>query len=321
MMHKLQSAPELWITAAMLAITAALGWAIGVPISLPQGDRAAFVGIHYLYPLIGVGIWGLFALFGQRQRLASTFLVALPCYALMLVCHFNLKLWRPLINPANWDGVYWQIDQALHPLVAACFLIRQAIAPIVPLGSDFYITAFITMFYISFCFHALRSPGSFRTLFLAALIFQGAGALAYLVMPALGPFTLQQGLEPGQTQAQLSMLGSYRELVAGGADWVRANGGTHITVGLAAMPSLHTGGSFLFLLFAWRHARQLLPFYLPLFGFIVIDSVASRWHYLADVPVGLALAWGSAALAARITRSEGVAPDPAAPAPAIPQPA
>ena len=102
---------------------------------------------------------------------------------------------------------------------------------------------------------------------------------------------------------------------------MRANGGTHITVGLAAMPSLHTGGSFLFLLFAWRHARQLLPFYLPLFGFIVIDSVASRWHYLADVPVGLALAWGSAALAARITRSEGAALDPAAPAPAIPQPA
>ena len=53
----------------------------------------------------------------------------------------------------------------------------------------------------------------------------------------------------------------------------------------------------------------------------MIDSVASRWHYLADVPVGLALAWGSAALAARITRSEGVAPNPAAPAPAIPQPA
>src|SRR5690606_22886979 len=159
----------------------------------------------------------------------------------------------------------------LRPLVDACFALRQAMAPIIPLDSNFYMTAFIAMFYVSFCFHALRSPHQFRTLFLAALIFQGTGALAYLVMPAIGPFLYESGIEPLQTSAQASMLSVRDDIVNGGANWIAANGGTHITVGLAAMPSLHTGGSFLFLLFAWRYARVLLPLYLPLFAFISLD--------------------------------------------------
>lgn len=297
----LQRFPELWITAAMLALVAVIGWIIDVPVSLPSGDRAAFVGIHYLYPLLGVGVWGVFALFGQRRHLASTFFVALPCYAIVLVCHFNLKLWRPLINPVNWDAFYWQTDTWLRPLVDVCFGLREALLPIIPADSNLYMTAFIAMFYVSFCFHALRSAESFRTLFLAALIFQGAGALAYLVMPALGPFLFENGLEPMQTRAQLSMLASYRDIVAGGSGWISQNGGTHITVGLAAMPSLHTGGSFLFLLFAWRHARVLVPLYAALFGFITIDAVASRWHYFIDLPVGMLLAWSSARAAEWIT--------------------
>lgn len=316
---RLKRFPEIWITGAMLALVTLIGWIIGVPVSLPEGDRAAFVGIHYLYPLLGVGVWGLFALFGQRRHLASTFFIALPSYALMLVCHFNLKLWRPLINPVNWDAFYWQTDSWLRPVVDLCFALRKALLPIVPADSNLYMTAFIAMFYISFCFHALRSARDFRTLFLAALIFQGAGALAYLVMPALGPFLYETGLEPAQTSAQAAMLGSYRDIVAGGAAWIAQNGGTHITVGLAAMPSLHTGGSFLFLLFAWRHAPALVPLYLMLFGFITIDAVASRWHYFIDLPVGMLLAWGSAWAADRIAARTAVSTssDEAAATPAL----
>ena len=29
--------------------------------------------------------------------------VALPCYATVLVVHFNLKLWVPYINPTSYD--------------------------------------------------------------------------------------------------------------------------------------------------------------------------------------------------------------------------
>jgi len=284
--------PEVWFTVAMLAVTLTVAAALGFQFNLPSGDRAAFVGIHYLYPLAGLAIWGIFTLIGQRKHLAKTFLVALPCYAVVLICHFNLKLWGPHINPMLWDGLYWNIDGALRPLVDLCFVLRQAIAPIIPLDSNFYMTAFIAMFYLSFCMHAVRDPHQFHTVFLAALIFQGIGAISYLVMPALGPFLYEQGIEPTQTMAQQSMLGAWHRNMDGGADWIAANGATHLTVGLAAMPSLHTGGSFLFLLLAWRYARVLTPLYLILFTFIAIDAVASRWHYIIDLPVGMVLALG-----------------------------
>lgn len=308
--------PEIWFTAGMLAITLTAAAVLGFRFNLPAGDRAAFVGIHYLYPLLGLAVWGVFALIGQRRNLAKIFLVALPCYAIVLVCHFNLKLWGPHINPMLWDELYWQSDQAIRPIVDACFALRQAIAPIIPLDSNFYMSAFIAMFYLSFCFHAVRDPHHFRTLFLAALFFQGIGAIAYLAMPALGPFLYESGIEPLQTAAQQSMLAAWHANTTGGADWVATNGGTHLTVGLAAMPSLHTGGSFLFLLFAWRYARVLLPIYVPLFLFISIDAVASRWHYFVDLPVGIVLAlvcaWAAERLNSRVEASQAARQKPMA---------
>lgn len=291
--------PEIWFTAAFLAITVLISVGFGLPLSLPSGERAAFVGIHYLYPLLGVAVWGVFAIIGQRQNLGKTLIIALPCYAIVLLCHFNLKLWSPHINPLLWDNLYWQTDLSLRPLVDLCFDLRRMTAPLISLESNFYMIGFIGMFYISFCFHALTSPRDFRTLFLAALFFQGAGALAYLVMPALGPFIYEAGLEPAATNAQQSMLEAYNANVAGGADWIARYGATHLTVGLAAMPSLHTGGSFLFLLFAWRYARPLVPLYVLLFVFISIDAVATRWHYIIDLPVGIFLAMGCAWAAER----------------------
>jgi hypothetical protein len=300
--------PEVWFTAGFVGIVLMLSSLFGLPLNMLSGGQAAFVGLHYLYPLLGVALWGVIASFGQRKHLAKTFLVALPCYAIVLVCHFNLKLWIPHINPTLWDPLYWRVDSALHPVVAACFSIRRAIAPLIPLETNFYLMGFITMFYLSFCIQALRDPHDFRTLFLAALFFQGAGALAYLFMPALGPFIYEQGVEPMQTLAQQGMLADYHSNVAGGARWIAATGATHLTGGLAAMPSLHTGGSFLFLLFAWRYARVLVPLYVILFSFIVIDSIGSRWHYLIDVPVGIVLALCCAWAAERLNPRTGEEP-------------
>lgn len=312
MRQLIRERPELVFTLAFLATTIAVGAALGLPFTFPAGERAASIGIHYLYPLLGLAIWGGVALFGQRESLTATFFVALPCYAIILLCHFNLKLWIPHINPLLWDGLYWRLDEAARPLVDTCFVLRETLAPLIPLESNFYMVGFITMFYLSFCLHALRDTHSFRTLFLAALLFQGMGAIAYVIMPALGPFVFEAGVEPMQTAAQQGMLEAYRANVAEGAAWIEANGATHLTVGVAAMPSLHTGGSFLFLLFAWRYARVLTPIYVLLFAFIAIDAVASRWHYLIDLPAGVALAWVSAWAAERLNRSAD-APSTASP--------
>lgn len=291
---------ELHIAGAVLFMTLAAAFALGFPLSFPNSNEAAFVGVHYLYPLIGVAVCGAVILVFRRDAIATTFLAALPAYAVVLLCHFNLKLWIPHINPVQWDDAYWQIDQALRPLVDACFEIRHATAPVVPLDSNYYMIAFIVLFYLSFCVHAVSDRQEFRTLFIAALLFQATGALAYLAMPALGPFIYEEGLEPLATAAQRGMLASYEANVAGGAAWIAANGGAQLTAGVAAMPSLHSGGAFLFLLFAWRSARVLVPLYLLLFGFIATDAIANRWHYLVDVPVGMALAAACAWVAIRL---------------------
>jgi hypothetical protein len=291
MINMLRKWPEIGFTAAMAALVAAISWVFQMPFNLPSGERAAFVGIA----------------------------IALPCYAIILVCHFNLKLWAPHLNPMLWDDLYWQIDNALRPLVDLCFSLRRALVPFVPLDSNLYMISFITMFYISFCYHALRTPDHFRTLFIAALFLQGTGALAYLVMPALGPFLYQPGIETLQTDAQAAMLQAWHANMAHGTGWLARSGSAYITVGLAAMPSLHTGGSFLFLLFAWRHGRKLVPLYVLLFSYIAITAVASRWHYLIDLPVGMLLAWACLKVAERITRSQATVAT-TEPAPSIPEP-
>ena len=281
---------EVSFTGLVLGSTWLIGQAIGVPINLPSGDRAPFIDLHYMYPLLGVAIWGLLVLVGQRDRLAWNYLIALPCYAIVLVCHFNLKLWWPLINPEPWDRQFWQIDQQLRPLIYGAYKARQAMVPIFGHDQNAYMITFIMMFYTSFSVHALQGPNQFRRLFLSALFFQGIGGFCYLVMPALGPFIYEPGMIMLHSEAQRGMLGTYHQVVAGGPDWIRTHGSANLTAGLGAMPSLHVGGAFLFLYFAWRHAKILVPIYAIFFGFILISAVATRWHYLIDLPFGILLA-------------------------------
>ena len=291
---------EISFTGVVLGLTWLIGTAIGVPINLPSGDRAPFINLHYIYPLIGVGIWGVFVLVGQRRRMAWNFLIALPCYAVVMVCHFNLKLWWPLINPVLWDRQFWQIDQLFRPVIYGAFTAREAMTPVFGLGHNAYMVTFIMMFYTSFSVHALQGPHQFRRLFLSALFFQGIGGFCYLVVPALGPFIYEPGLILLHSEAQRGMLETYYQIVAGGPAWIRASGSANLTAGLGAMPSLHVGGAFLFLYFAWRHAKILVPVYSIFFTFILVSAVATRWHYLIDLPFGLMLAVVSIRFAERV---------------------
>ena len=291
MLKLAQSYPELAFTLGIAVITAMFCFGWGLPFNLPDPSSAAFVGMHYLYPLLGLFAWAVIAIVGQRNQRAWTFLLALPCYVVVLYCHFNLKLWVPHINPALWDDLYWQIDRALYPLVDASFALRRWGGLVVPLDSPAYLFAFIALFYASFCYHALFTPQHFRKLFLAALLIQGLGALSYMVMPALGPFLYEPGIETLPTSAQAHLLDVYHANIAGGPTWLKEEGRFNLTAGLGAMPSLHSGSTFLFLLFARRYAPVLLPTYCLLFGYILIAAVANRWHYLIDLPVGLLLAW------------------------------
>ena len=307
---------------AFLALTMALAHWLGVTITLPGARQADFIGIHYLFPLVGLALWaGTLALF-RKQNPGPVILVALPCYAAVLLAHFNIKLWVPDLNPRLYDATYWQIDQTFRPLVDGAIALRRQLNAIIPADSPFYTHGFIAMFYFGFTVHGLQRVEVFRALIIASMCLQAFGALAYLVAPALGPFVYEQGTNTFFTSVQHQMLAGYQAHLAQGTAWVTANGHAMLLTGLAAMPSLHAGGSFLFVIFAWRYCRPVAPLPIMMFGFICIAAIANRWHYLIDLPAGMLLAWACAALGERVA---GVAPQPtaerAAPKPLYPQPA
>lgn len=314
-MTKVRIPAEVLFAAAMLALMLGLSLAFRLPIRLPATNGALFVGIHYLYPLCGLLICTTCAMFGADRRIDSRpLLVALPCFAVVLFVHFHLKLWAPIINPDSFDATYWQVDETLQPLVEFCFWVRLQLLPFVSYGANLYMWSFIALFWLSLCYHALKTPEIFRTLFLAMLFMQGFGGIAYLLAPAVGPFIYQAGLNPHISQSQHYMLLVHDHVLAQGAPWLSANESAVLLTGLGAMPSLHVGSSGLFLWFAARYGRPLLPAYIPLFSYIVINSIASRWHYLIDLPAGLLLAALSIWLAHRIARPQTISIK-AAPAP------
>ena len=304
----LKNMPELVIAGAMISIMVMLSVMFDLPIIYPSGERAAFVGIHYMYPLIGVGLLGIITFFAGNRSIASRFLIALPCYAAVLFAHFNIKLWIPHINPIEFDAIYWAMDQIMHPLIDICFFIRKYIFFFIPYEANFYMISYIALFYTSFLYHAVKTPECFGKLIISALLLQVLGTLAYLVAPAVGPFIYESGINPMITTGQHSMLEFYRSSVAAGPSFLVKHGGINFTVGLAAMPSLHSASAFLFFLFAWKHGRVLVPLYSFILAFILVTAIASRWHYIIDVPVGMAIAWASYKLADWLTSLSRVNP-------------
>lgn len=296
--------PEAVITAATLMAMLALSVVFDLPIVVPSSNSAAFVGVHYLYPLLGVALLGISTLIAGKREVAISFFIALPCYVAILFAHFNIKLWIPHINPLLYDRFYWDTDQAVRPIVYACMYIRENMFGFITFESNFYMISFICLFYVSFLYHAMKTPAHFRTLVVAVLLVQSLGAIAYLAAPAVGPFIYERGIDPIVTPGQTAMMDFYRGSVSGGPEWLAQNGGTHFAGGLAAMPSLHAAGAFLFFLFALKHGRILLPLYTVILFFILVTSIATRWHYVIDIPVGIALAYGCLWLAERMVGRE-----------------
>lgn len=300
---------EIMIAGAMLIAMFAFSAIFGLPIVYPTGSRAAEVGIHYIFPLLGVGLMGLIIAVAGDRDVAVKFHLATPCYAAVLFAHFNIKLWIPHINSANYDALYWQTDVWAGPLAAGSIAIRESMLWLIPFEANFYMISFVALFYCSFLYHAIKTPDHFGKLMVAVLLLQSLGTFAYLIAPAIGPFVYEDGINPMVTAGQHTMLEFYRGSITHGPDWIAENGGAHFTAGLAAMPSLHSAGAFLFFLFAWHHAKILVPLYAFLLLFILVTAVASRWHYLIDVPAGTALAWVSFRLANRLTRRKDASED------------
>lgn len=291
---------EMALTLTFLFVVLTTGIVFGLPFVLPDADFVRFLGIHYIYPLAGVVSLAVLLMRFRRRNFAVPPQTALACYALVLLCHFNLKMWAPHISPPRFDEAYFAIDTALRPLVDFAMAVRIGMAPLVPLDSMAYLYVFIALFYVSFAVQAICAPEHFREVALGVILFQALGAVAYMIAPALGPFIFEPGVEPTTTANQVAMMAFYKANVAGGGDYLRAFGQDHFVSGLGAMPSLHCGGAFLFLYYARRYVPWLAIPIAPMFVFLSIDAIANRWHYLVDLPAGIAVALLTIKLSAAI---------------------
>lgn len=304
--------PELILALCFAATGVLIAEAFDLPVSLPSGQSLAFTGMSYGVPLTLIGLLGAGLVLAKQTMRLVYYAAAALSYGVILITHFNIKMWMSLINPRLWDGLFWQTDQMVRPLVDLAFGVHHFADAVMPAGEHLYLFAFLAMFAGSIIVHSMQAFIIFRKVIFAAMLVHVLGAIAYCIMPAIGPFLYEPGVNALETARQQHMHGGYLALAAGGRGWIASEGSAFMFAAVAAMPSLHVASSAVFLHYAWKHARWLGVAYLPLFVFIMFEAVATRWHYWVDVVAGLALtALAIAITTAVFRRIEGH--DPARP--------
>ncbi len=281
--------PELGLAMVFAFVAVIISQIVHLPFSLPGANALQFTGMSYAVPFGIVGGWVLLTVLSKRKLRVFYYLAASLAYSVVVIVHFNVKMWMNIINPVRWDALYWSGDQAMRPLVEGSFVLHNTIAAILPMENHLYLFAFLAMFVCSIVIHSMRCFIVFRKVIFTAMLVHVLGALSYLIMPAVGPFLYETGSNALETARQVHMLNGYQAMMAGGRPWIAAHGADNMFAAVAAMPSLHVASSAVFVYYAFRYERWLGWFYLPLFGFIMTEAVATRWHYVVDVFAGLGL--------------------------------
>jgi hypothetical protein len=309
------------------AITVLLSLASGAPFVIPIERVSPALGLRPALPLeiavIGclagqIAGWKLSdgardgSQLLQRAALDLTYIML---FVFVIYFHFHIKMWMPLLNPHLYDHYYFQIDQDLRPLIAGFDRIRAAIATVLPAADLWYQGAQLGLFIGSFWLHGLGNRHWHDHNMTALLLNLMVGPLAYLLAPAVGPFIFEEGSNPVATAAQRAMYAQFTELQAQGPAWLLSHGGEYFTAPLAAMPSLHVSAACIVCYYALKARSRFAPLMIFFAGWIVIDSIVSRWHYLVDLPAGIVLAVAVIAVANRVCRDGRTRPAAVARAP------
>jgi len=303
----------------MLIIVLGLAIYLGTGFVIPDGRISYYLGFRYGIPVIFATAWfslpflsywlsgGTDTLTDMWRELGRNS-VYLGTFVVVMWMHFHIKMWVPLINPVRFDDLYQKTDVFIQPILDVLIVVRSFIAEHALAVDLWYLWAFIGMFFVAFAYHCVIDRGYFRQVLIATLINQCLGAISYLIAPAVGPFIYSRGENALASRQQDGMWAAYKELVTNGVPWLAEHGVSYFNAGLAAMPSLHAGAAWVFLWYAYRTRSVLLTVYLILFTWILIEAVVSKWHYLLDLPAGVALAGLSIWIANRICAAAPLGP-------------
>lgn len=296
---------QIFIAAVFLgfaAATLAMALLFGLSFVAPTESVSRAIGVHYAVPF-AVGVAG-YAIVQLVLKLSGSVPAStedwrqavsfdgfyLLLFVLVIYLHFHIKMWMPIINPHLYDAEYFAIDQGLGGLLGAFGAVRGAVAVVIPAVDAWYQAGFLAMFALSLWFHAAGHRRWHHHNMIALLLVEMTGAFCYLIAPAVGPFVFEQGPNAMATVAQYGMLASFKQVQLSGAAWLADHGGDYFTGPPAAMPSLHIAGAWIMTYYTVKARSLVAPVMLLLLGWIAIESVVARWHYIVDLPAGLALA-------------------------------
>lgn len=288
------------LPAELVALLGLAGWIFlsgyaGLTWYWPDAASFVFAYGHYLGPLVPLFVlYAVSILSGKAilHRAAATdflFLARMAIvFSVVILLHFNLKLWAPLLNQNNFDAFYWSLDQAQPWLFEAVNALHGWMPETLPFMNHPYHDLFVLMFVTSFAMHGVKGRESVEPVLTATIVVLVLGAFGYAIAPAVGPFVFNPSEPPGLAYQQ-GLMHWFHTV------FVQTNGAYYesalFTAMPGAMPSLHLANAVVFYLFALRDYRWLAWLYAFFVLYFAIEAVGLRWHYLVDIPAGVLLGW------------------------------
>jgi hypothetical protein len=224
-------------------------------------------------------------------------------FMLVIAVYSNLKPMVSMINPVLLDPLFHRIDCLLALGHDPFVWLTSIRAPwFVSLMDESY---FFFFFFIVFGLTGsilFGSRGHFERAFTAFLIAYMIGLLLYYLLPSVGPAFAAETRGLFEPIAENSLRGSLWSMHAA----FQENPQTMYIVqfsGLAAFPSLHIAHSVLFIWYLWRVTKPLALMLVVPFVLLALSTVHLGWHYIVDIPGGIAVAALSIWCAERLCRS------------------
>ena len=259
------------------------------------------------YFLIGIGLFFVYTLASRRspraylKEIATVRWLVLSLRLWVAIIIFNytyfwLKVCVPLVNDSLWDAALARLDVALHfgysPSIVLTTAARGSLLGWIDVWYGLWLPS-VSLTIAFFCAHPKAVVR--RQFVLSCVLIWGLGAWLYVALPALGPAYAFHDLwvetlakMPAAAQGQQMLWENYQTILRG-----IQSGQLHQfnpTRGIAAMPSLHVGGHWLFMLWMHRYARPLfIPFAVATFV-TFLGSIITGWHYAVDGYVGILIA-------------------------------
>lgn len=244
---------------------------------------------------------------GRRLALVVSGLVA---YHSVYVCYRNLK---------SWDAFNRPHDDDLLALDRWLFLGHSPASLLHDLLGQHTAAYVLTVVYKSFTYFVpLSIVGAlvFVTRIRRAYVFLAAGMWlwilgvgSYYLIPTLGPFASDAGDFTGLTRT--SITGTQEEYLAERTHLLTHPEAHDAFASISAFASLHVAfTTLIFLMLRYYGLRRLARVWAVYLAAVMVSTVYFGWHFLVDVPAGVAVAMLSMLLARWLVLPHGTEEQP-----------